>query len=342
MDPVLLELAKSAGEIGGFIAAKPLFERLLGPSLDYMGAAMAALLERYGNKNVAEIFQGWWAKTPEADRSNHIHPQVLRVAIEEGAFADSLVSQEYFAGILASSMAPGAGDAAAGLLNTIRNLTAEQLRLHHLIYSLFRQRRESHFGSFDEERLETHGVFIPDEVLRRNAISTTSSGKVLALAQLRQHGLIRKAIRQIVALAPVSLERHDGIYIEPAALGAQLFLWIHGNPNSPAEDLFSVGTMLNDWSPSPEDWSLTRREIERQRNMHNLASMYADAKPEAARNAAKSVLQSPDFLPPSSAALREKLAAHPEQASDAEVLSALREIVKFMDGVALPAQMHSH
>jgi len=138
----------------------------------------------------------------------------------------------------------------------------------------------------------------------------------------------------MVALAPVSLKRHDGIYVEPAALGAQLFLWVHGNPNSPAEELFSDATVVNDWSPSPEDWSLTRREIEQQRNLRNLAYMYGTGTPAEARQPATSLLRYSELLPESVAAVHQRFVADPTQVSDAELLSAFKEIAVVTEGVA--------
>jgi len=92
-----------AATIGGALAAKPLLERLLGPSFDYVGHSMAALLERFGNQNLMGIFKRTAAKL--ADVPKPVDARVLRAVIEDGSFADDAAAQEYFAGLLAASMA---------------------------------------------------------------------------------------------------------------------------------------------------------------------------------------------------------------------------------------------
>src|ERR1700681_2872302 len=91
-----------AAGVGGALAAKPLLERLLGPSFDYVGKSMVDLLTRYGNKNVHDVFRGVAGRI-EPGSGGTVHPRVLKTVIEEAAFVDDAVAKEYFSGLLASS-----------------------------------------------------------------------------------------------------------------------------------------------------------------------------------------------------------------------------------------------
>jgi hypothetical protein len=141
VDAELIRLSEQlATTVGGAIAAKPLLERLLGPSFEYAGRSMAALLERYGNTNLNDVFRRVALKLAASDEPiGSVNPRVLRAVIEDASYSKDDVTAEYFAGLLAASAHSNSeDDRAMTFLSIVRSLTHAQIRLHRLAYSFFR------------------------------------------------------------------------------------------------------------------------------------------------------------------------------------------------------------
>jgi len=263
MDQELMHASQQlAATIGGALAAKPLLERLLGPSFDYVGHSMAALLERFGNQNLMGIFKRTAAKL--ADVPKPVDARVLRAVIEDGSFADDAAAQEYFAGLLAASMANDVDDAALTFLSIVRSLTHSQLRLHHLVYSSVLEHWFSG-ASFHEVGQEPR-VFLADDVLMRNDVSIDRAAKEHVVAGLLREGLISTNYELNVHYVSTHEQvGHWGMAVSGSPLGAQLFLWVHGLPLSAADDLLRRPLQIDYWTLDEDSWSLSGQQMDVQR-----------------------------------------------------------------------------
>lgn len=235
---LVLACERIATGVGGALAAKPLLERLLGPSFEYVGKAMADLLARYGNANVSEIFGRAATRLAQSEVEGAVHPRVLKAVIEDGSFASDPATQEYFAGLLSSAVGEEPDDAAVFFLSQVKHMSAEQVRLHHALYSL---RRQACMDALSE-------MFVPHNFVAAHLRLNSLSARRSALSRLAMSGLIAQ---QYEHNAYLFLRReqtaYDGIRIAGTALGAELFLWVHG-----VRDEWSCavpGAELRGWMP---------------------------------------------------------------------------------------------
>ena len=263
MDPELVAASRHlATAVGGALAAKPLLERLLGPSFEYVGQAMCQLFERYGNRTLADIFRR--AAEKAETQATHVDARVLRSIIEDGSFAQDAVTREYFAGILASSLMPEADDHAITFLNIIKGLTKTQLRLHHLVYSGFRTNATEYQTSFYAASGGPQ-LFVSDDVLVLSEITSSVATKTHAITGLAREDLLGHVYQlQTYAVRTITESGHNGVKVQGSPLGAQLFLWVHGHPNSTADDLLRDEIQLVDWFPDDRKWFISDRELAEQ------------------------------------------------------------------------------
>jgi hypothetical protein len=249
MDAELIRASEQlATAVGGAIAAKPLLERLLGPSFDYAGRSISSLLERYGNINVATIFSKAARKVSASGEGlGPVNPRVLRTVIEDGSYASDEVTAEYFAGLLASSARNGGDDRAVMLLSIVRELSTAQLRLHHLFYSFLRVKYVGTGPSLESSSTAAR-LFISADVLTEYDIPAASTVNEMTLAGLARCALIAPTYEtQRYALLTRATDGQVGVVLTASRLGAQLFLWVHGQPDVEPEGIFDVDLALEDW-----------------------------------------------------------------------------------------------
>jgi hypothetical protein len=262
MDQILLEAsAKLAASVGGAIVARPLLERLLGPSVDYVGKSMSALLERCGNKNIADIFRSAASKISDVPADNHyVNPRVLRILLEDGCYADDVVTREYFAGLLASSISPdGKDDHAITFLVILRSLTTHQVRWHHILYSCLRLLGGGNgLIPFSDGARQ---IFLPDALLTEHDIPVGAASKAHAIIGLLREGLIGVSY-ELKHHAMIGDTPRDGTVIGGSPLGAQLFLWVHGHPEADFDSLFDKTLDLVGWEPPAQTTSMTETQLQ--------------------------------------------------------------------------------
>lgn len=252
MDPDLIHLGEQLTlHVGGALAAKPLLERLLGPSFEYVGNALAEMIARYGNKNVIDILRRVAVSVGAESGPTFVNPRVLRAAIEDGSFADDEVMRAYFAGIVATSFShDGRDDRAVTFLAMLRNLTARQIRIHHLIYSLIRQcyiplAAQSHVSAVDVS------LFVPDQAVDPTLHLTDAAIRRHVAFGLAHENLIGTEYdAEATYFAPDDEMLFAGLQVTGTVTGAELFLWVHGNRNGVAMDLLREDVSLRDWLPA--------------------------------------------------------------------------------------------
>ena len=133
---------------GGWVA-----KRLLGPTLDAIGDDLRTLYAAGRDRIISRAAD----KVKDLDDGKHANLRVARDVLWNGAFSESGVCVEYYAGLLAASRsADGLDDEAAPFVDAIKSLASRQLKLHYGLYrSLERTLEEAHA---DGETFDVFGI----------------------------------------------------------------------------------------------------------------------------------------------------------------------------------------
>ena len=144
VDPVTTGLA-----VGGAWVVK----RLLGPTLDAIGDDLKRKLYDERLKIISRAAE----KVDDLEDGKSANLRVARDVIWNGAFSESAVCVEYYAGLLAASRsADGLDDEAAAFVDAVKSLASRQLKLHYGIYrSLERILEAAHANG---ERFDVSGI----------------------------------------------------------------------------------------------------------------------------------------------------------------------------------------
>jgi hypothetical protein len=124
-------IAKTAND--GAAMTVRLWERVLGPTADVLGGALAQYTEARIT-NLQRIGQRAESKT-EGRELGQIHPRVAHRIIEEGSYADDEIMAEYLSGVLAAGRnGQDQNDDAVSWAALIAQMSSKQLRAHFLFY----------------------------------------------------------------------------------------------------------------------------------------------------------------------------------------------------------------
>lgn len=136
-DPVTgaVVLAKAMGseQPEAVRAAGRLLTRLLGPSVDEFGAALARSVA-YRTRNFGKIASRADAKS-RGNRGGIVNTRAAFVMLEDGCLCDDELMAEYLGGVLAGARTPtGQDDRAVSWIKLISGLSALTIKAHYLLY----------------------------------------------------------------------------------------------------------------------------------------------------------------------------------------------------------------
>ena len=124
---VVVDPTTAGALVGGAWVAK----KVLGPTLDAIGDDLNRLYAVGRDR----IFGRAGAKVEDLDDGKSANLRVARDILWNGAFSDSEVCVEYYAGLLAASRsADGLDDEAVPFVHVVKSLASRQLKLHYGIY----------------------------------------------------------------------------------------------------------------------------------------------------------------------------------------------------------------
>ena len=128
-------------------------KKLLGPTLDAIGDDFQKLYAAVRDKIISRAVE----KVDDLDDGKRANLRVARDVLWNGAFSESEVCVEYYAGLLAASRsADGLDDEAAPFVDVVKSLASRQLKLHYGIYrSLERILEEAHANG---EKFDVFGI----------------------------------------------------------------------------------------------------------------------------------------------------------------------------------------
>jgi hypothetical protein len=212
-------------------------QNLLGPISKSIGENWA---ERYRQRNLARLVRkGARRVGSQLGQPGGVHPRVAHRILEEGSYVEDDVMLEYLAGILAAARTPGGqDDRGAYFANLVAALSANQIRLHHALYSAIATaelEEGEDFGNGDTlarysvlttvddtpELLQDHDELAPNP---KSMVGETVLG-------LYREGLVSDYFLGF-ADEPVSatgaVQKRDVVFVVGSHVGLLLYLWAYG------------------------------------------------------------------------------------------------------------------
>lgn len=193
--------------------------------------------------------------TPLADDAE-VHPRVARSIIQEASWTDDPVTQEYFAGMLIGARGEAGAEGEAGYYSRLAaNLSATQLRLHHLAY-----RTLLGIGPDNELRTLEGARKIRVHIPMGEAVAASGGavGTLSAVGSLYREGLIGEyawdgagSIVDTWFTASDGSARGPGFAFTPTTFGANFFLRAYGHRGEDPNILVRVKSLPTTLDPMP-------------------------------------------------------------------------------------------
>jgi len=237
--------------LGSALGGAKLVEKMLGPTAEYIGGGLRSWTERR-LQNVANIFTN--AKKMLGDRieeSGAVPPRVLKEVLDEGSYCDDPLTAEYFGGVLASSRSQvSRDDRGAYWSSLVARLSVYQVRSHFLIYRAVCDRfagKDFQFNADDRPKLS---ILLPlSSYCRAMDFSQEEMNQLTLLLSHSFFGLHKEGLIEHLLFgngenlkkrmgAHFSPPEEGGVWVRPSVLGAELFLWAHGQGHLPPSALF--------------------------------------------------------------------------------------------------------
>jgi len=180
------------------------------------------------------------AEHKTGDRPVEVSDRLASRILGEGAFADDLVVADYLGGVLAAA---SPDDDAASIVALIGRLSVVQLKLHYVVYRALIEPARSiglDWLGYEGGQPEMIGIEIRlDEVLRAVGVEDRAV-IVSAIRVLQREDLLASPV--LIGSQINSPRPDDSVWLEAhgTRLGAELFLWGHGQRPAVAERLFDI------------------------------------------------------------------------------------------------------
>jgi len=223
-----------------------LVEKLLGPTAEYIGSGINIWAKKRVTNVRLIVNKAVLKLGPKMDLPGAVPPKVLKGILDDGSFVDDDLTQEYFAGVLASSRSnvqrDNRGVSFIALLNGLSNY---QIRAHYIFYVIVKCLLDGSGLTFAIDDRQKMRVFIPYS----SYYSTMDFNEEERhrLRMFREHvffGLLKEGLIDKMFYGDVDYLRKrykqapaDGVVFQPSVLGAELFLWAHGYSSESVSDL---------------------------------------------------------------------------------------------------------
>lgn len=250
---------------GGLIvlANKSILNKLLGPTAKYLGEKTLGLVKK-ADINLDAIFhRAALILGDRLDSPGQVNPRVLKHIIDEGRFCEDEITRAYFAGILASSKTEDLfDDRGAAILDLIRGLSSYQLRLHYIIYHLFREKLLGQRLFINSQKVRQRVCLFmpaPDYYMaiapslnyekQRQEIMSISSHVLFGLKKqfLIDEKTTKANKNTLVMKLPNDFKKYissNGCLFYPTPQGGELFLWAHGCGKEPPGEIFNKNVAI--------------------------------------------------------------------------------------------------
>jgi hypothetical protein len=249
-----MEIGSALAILASANITKPMLERLLGPTFDYLGDGLRDLSEKRA-RNIGNIVMKAIQKAENLGAEGEVPPRVIKNIFDDGSFSDDQIMAEYLGGVLASSKSPGGRDdrgvALSGLVN---QLSAYTLRTHYILYLAARKTtppiatrwkaagRDLRVGDIREARIVA--TFISFAAFNRAMAFEPFEDATGATAHAF-YALLKEQLFTEWSAGDVEHLRtkynnvtEAGIVFLPSVPGIELFLWAHGKGHKPTSAFF--------------------------------------------------------------------------------------------------------
>ena len=212
--------------------------KFFGPSIEYMGEEFRDHIVKPGILNIKSIIDKAIIKL--GDRINdegQIPPRVLQSLITEGVFCEDALTQEYYAGILASSRTIlGRDDQAKTYMTLLSQMSNYQIRTHYVLYATLRHKylgvnknladvvERSSCRTYIPESLYRESMdFSADEIYEHIFFHSYIGLTRLSLLSVEFYGRKEHLHTRVSNQLP-----EGGFIYTPTTSGVELYLWANG------------------------------------------------------------------------------------------------------------------
>jgi len=241
--------------------AKDGVQKLLGPTTEFLGSELQRHVER-SYRNVGKVIEkSIKLLGKEIDKPGSVEPRLFKKILDEAAFAEDPVVQNYLSGILVSSREENPNDNAVPYLDLLSSLSAKQIYFHYFYYSEVRK----HFYGKSDDFMNSQGrrnmaVFLPDSTLM-NLFSVTDTEDSYEISEYCIQGLLKHSLlgdsyvfgsaEFLKSKFPKHTFSEYGMVVRPSMYGASLWLWAQGFRNTGVVEF--LGPNVSDKYDSPID-----------------------------------------------------------------------------------------
>jgi hypothetical protein len=249
-----MEIGSALAILASASVTKPMLERLLGPTFDYLGDGLRDLTEKRA-RNIGNIVTKAIQKTEELGAEGEVPPRVIKNVFDDGSFSDDQIVAEYLGGVLASSKSPGGrDDRGVALRDLINRLSAYTLRTHYILYLAARKTtppiatrwkatgRDLNVGDIREARMAA--TFISFEAYHK-AMAFEPFEDARGATTHAYYALLKEQLITDWSAGDVEHLKtkynnvtEPGIVFLPSVPGIELFLWAHGKGHKPTSAFF--------------------------------------------------------------------------------------------------------
>lgn len=269
MDPIstaaLAAASKAAadGSSEGAKAASNLLTRLIGPSVDVIGANWAdKLREKNMQRLLDKTEKRAKAREDAGQDPGFANPRVASQVFESAQYADGEVVAEYLSGVLASSRNPeGTNDAGVAWSTVVSRLSSDQLKLHYAIYASarpvviakgFAKANEAHNL---ELVLQLDALLLAAQLLPIEHMADAIDGLMREglIGDGYRYGSTEHVFAQKSAGNPEIAARYphsNGLQLSLSIHGMRLFVWGNGAGNAGIEAYIDPSIVLEATDPS--------------------------------------------------------------------------------------------
>lgn len=222
-------------------ASKDMIAKLLGPTCDYLGEEVRNLVEKRC-KNIGSIFNKAAKKLGnEIDKPGEISPRILKQIIDEGSFCEDNLTQEYYAGLLASSRKEDKNiEDSIPYIKLIERMSSNQIALHYFVYyPIIKELSRLKINLFQSEELQkiktNFSIVSVLELFDKDNFSTIISNEcTLALKEglITQYkfGIDQDTRADSSKLESFIINNETFLKISPSIYGMNLFLKANNAP----------------------------------------------------------------------------------------------------------------
>ena len=234
------------------IGGRELIVKILGPTADYIGDETKNLVVK-SHENTRQIFiNAEKFLGPKIDSPGKVSPRILKHIINDGAFCDDELTQEYFGGVLASSRNNNSrDDRGLSFISLTESMSSYQIRTHYIFYTIIKELFEGENLKLGKsiERTKMQ-VFLPFDIY----IKSMDIPEKYLLEIILPHtlwGLSRlDLITNFASGSGDAVKKHyqeanvPGIIFMPTVFGIEFYMWAHGHSDTPRNKFLDKNTQF--------------------------------------------------------------------------------------------------